>query len=183
MLLRVGGVPPLLHQVGDPQSVGAAAVHGDNEVDGRILAVQRSAEQHLRAALTGMAAGVRVGLPDLGPEQGAHLAHDPVRDLPAAVWAERRVVAPVQDDTAVAVSDRVVECVHGEGAAAERPAGAGELQRGLQDQVGAIAGLAESVVVRRDLALDIGEDVIGVTQGGSPVMWSGGRAARPHDHV
>ena len=90
--------------MGDPQSVGAAAVHGDDEVDGRILAVQRSAEQHLRAALTGMTAGVRVDFPDLGPEQGAHLAHDPVRDLAAAVWTERRVVAPVQDDTAVAVT-------------------------------------------------------------------------------
>ena len=156
--------------MGDPQSVGAAAVHGDNEVDGRILAVQRSAEQHLRAALTGMAAGVRVDLPDLGSEQGAHLTHDPIRDLPAAVWTEGRIVAPVQDDTAVAVSDRGVERVRGEGAAAERPAGAGELQRGLQDQVGAIAGLAQSVVVRRDLALDVGEGVIGVTQGGSPYV-------------
>ena len=112
-----------------------------------------------------MATGVRVSFPDLGPEQGAHLAHDPVRDLAAAVWAERRVVAPIEDDTAVAVSDRVVEGVHGEGAAAEGPASAGELQRDVQDQVGAVASLAESVVVRRDLALDIGEGVVGVTQG------------------
>ena len=120
----------------------SAAVEGDDQVDGRVLALQRRTEQHFRTALTGVAAGVRIGLADLGSEQGAHLGDDPVRDFAAAVWTERRVVAPVEDDTAVAVSDRVVEGVHGEGAAAERPAGAGELQRDLQDEVGALAGLA-----------------------------------------
>jgi len=41
-----------------------------------------------------MTAGVRIDLPDLRSEQGAHLTHDPVRDLTAAVWTERWVVAP-----------------------------------------------------------------------------------------
>jgi hypothetical protein len=41
-----------------------------------------------------MTAGVRIDLPDLRSEQGAHLTHDPVRDLTAAVWTERWVGAP-----------------------------------------------------------------------------------------
>src|SRR6266536_5942362 len=84
-----------------------------------------------------------------------------IRTIPGGNATARGLLTPKTVPLWAEGRNRVVEGVHGERAAAERPAGAGEPQRDLQDEVGALAGLGENVIVRRNLALDIGEDVIG----------------------